>query len=187
MSQRNGVYKGLVVEPRDPKGRGRVRVSVPEFDEEVWARRATLDAGDRRGTWFVPDAGDEVLVAFANGDARNPVIVGALWGSTQRPPESNPERTLVRTKHGATVVLDDGTGEVEVSDLHGNTVKLAADGVTVHSASRLTVKASIVEVEAGTLKFDAAISEFSGLVQCDSLVTNSVVSSSYSPGAGNIS
>jgi len=186
MSQRNAVYRGVVVEPRDPKRRGRVRVSVPEFGEEVWARRATLDAGHERGTWFVPDAGDEVLVAFENGDRRNPVIIGAVWGSTQRPPESKPERTLVRTKHGATVILDDGTGGLEVSDLHGNVVKLAADGVTIHSASRLTLKASIVELEAGTLKVDAAVSELSGLLKCDSLLTNSVVSSSYTPGAGNI-
>jgi phage baseplate assembly protein V len=187
MSQRNAVYKGVVVEPRDPKKRGRVRVSVPEFGEEVWARRATLDAGHQRGTWFVPDAGDEVLVAFENGERRNPVVIGALWGSTQRPPESNPERTLVRTKHGATVILDDGTGGLEVSDLHGNVVKLAADGVTVTSASKLRIRASIVELEAGAVHIDAAVSKFSGLVQCDSLVTNSVVSSSYSPGAGNVS
>lgn len=186
MSQRNGVYKGVVVEPRDPKRRGRVRVSVPEFDEEVWARRATLDAGDGRGTWFVPDPGDEVLVVFESGDRRSPVVIGALWGSTQRPPESNPGRTLVRTKHGATVILDDGAGGLEVSDLHGNIVRLAADGVTVSSASRLTVKASIVEIEAGILKVNAAVSEFSGLVQCDALAAQSVVASSYTPGAGNV-
>jgi phage baseplate assembly protein V len=186
VSQRNAVYKGVVVEPRDPKRRGRVRVSVPELDEEVWARRATLDAGDERGTWFVPDAGDEVLVAFANGDRRSPVVVGALWSSTQRPPESKPDRALIRTKHGATVVLDDGAGGIEVSDLHGNTVKLAADGVTVTSASRLRVKASIVEIEAGTLKVDAAVSEFSGLVQCDTLAAESVITSSRTPGAGNV-
>jgi phage baseplate assembly protein V len=186
VSQRNAVYRGVVVEPRDQKRRGRVRVTVPELDEEVWARRATLDAGNERGTWFVPDAGDEVLVAFENGDRRKPVVIGALWSSTQRPPESKPDRVLVRTKHGATVVLDDGAGGIEVTDLHGNTVKLAADGVTVTSASRLTVKASIVELEAGTVKVNAAVSEFSGLVKCDSLLTNSVVSSSYTPGAGNI-
>jgi phage baseplate assembly protein V len=185
MSHRNAVYKGVVVEPRDPKRRGRVRVSVPELDNEVWARRATLDAGHERGTWFVPDAGDEVLVAFENGDARKPIVIGALWGSTQKPPESKPDRTLVRTKHGATVILDDGIGGVEVSDLHGNVVKLTADGITVHSASRLTVRASIVELEAGTLKVNAAVSEFSGLVQCDALVTNSVVSPSFTTGAGN--
>jgi phage baseplate assembly protein V len=186
MSQRNAVYRGVVVEPRDPKRRGRVRVSVPELDEELWARRATLDAGDERGTWFVPDAGDEVLVAFENGDRRKPIVIGALWSATQRPPESKPQRTLVRTKHGATVIVDDGAGGIEVSDLHGNTVKLAADGVTVTSASKLRVRASIVELEAGALHVDAAVSKFSGLVQCDSLVTNSVVSSSHTPGAGNV-
>ena len=185
MSEKNAVYKGVVVEPRDPKRRGRLRVFVPELGNEVWARRATLDAGHERGTWFVPEEGDEVLVAFENGDPRKPIVIGALWGSTQKPPESKPERTLVRTKNGATVILDDGTGGVEVSDLHGNVVKLAADGITVHSASRLTVKASIVELEAGTLKVNAAVSEFSGIVKCDSLLTNSVVSSSYTPGAGN--
>jgi phage baseplate assembly protein V len=185
MSQRNAVYSGVVVEPRDPKRRGRVRVSVPELDEEVWARRATLDAGHERGTWFVPDGGDEVLVAFENGDPRKPVVVGALWGSTQRPPENKPDRALVRTKHGATVVLDDGAGGIEVSDLHGNTVKLAAEGVTVTSASKLRVKASIVEIEAGALKVDAAVSEFSGVVQCDALAAESVVASGYTPGSGN--
>ena len=185
MSQRNAVYSGVVVEPRDPKRRDRVRVSVPELDEEVWARRATLDAGHERGTWFVPDGGDEVLVAFENGDRRKPVVVGALWGSTQRPPENKPDRALVRTKHGATVVLDDGAGGIEVSDLHGNTVKLAADGVTVTSASKLRLKASIVEIEAGALKVDAAVSEFSGVVQCDALAAESVVASGYTPGSGN--
>ncbi len=33
---------------------------------------------------------------------------------------------------------------------------------------------------------DAAISQFSGVVHCDTLITNSVVSPSYTPGAGNI-
>ena len=44
MSEKNAVYKGVVVEPRDPKRRGRLRVFVPELGSEVWARRATLDA-----------------------------------------------------------------------------------------------------------------------------------------------
>src|SRR4029453_4942150 len=152
MSDKNAVYKGVVVEPSDPKRRGRLRVFVPELGNEVWARRATPEAGHERRPWFVPHEGDEVLAAFENGDPRKPIVIGALWGSTQKPPESKPERTLVRTKHGATVTLDGGPGGGGGSDLDGNVVKLAADGITVHSASRLTVKASIVELEAGTLK-----------------------------------
>jgi hypothetical protein len=33
---------------------------------------------------------------------------------------------------------------------------------------------------------NAAISKFSGIVQCDVLISNSVVSQDYTPGAGNI-
>ena len=181
MSERNAVYRGIVVEGRDPKGHGRVQVSLPDFDERVWAPRATLDAGDGRGTWFVPAAGDEVLVAFEHGDARRPVVIGSLWSSGQRPPESDPERTLVRSAHGATAVLDDGAGSIEVSDLHGNVVTLSAGGVTIKSASKVKVTASMIEIEAGTIRVDAAVSEFSGLVQCDALTANSIVG----PGAGN--
>ena len=177
MSNRNAVYRGFVVEGRDSKGHGRVQVSLPDFDEQVWAARATLDAGDGRGTWFVPASGDEVLVAFENGDARRPVVIGSLWSSDQKPPESDPKRTLVRTAHGATAVLDDGSGAIEVSDLHGNVVTLAAGGVTIKSASKVKLTASMIEIEAGTIRVNAAVSEFSGLVQCDALTTNSVVTS----------
>jgi phage baseplate assembly protein V len=186
MSQRNAVYGGVVVKARDSRGLGRVRVSLPAFGEEVWAKRATLAAGDRRGSWFVPDAGDEVLVAFESGDPRRPIVVGALWNATQRPPESNPERTVLRTKHGTTIVFDDGAGAVEVADTNGNSVTLASNGITVTCAAKVTVSASTVEISAGMVKVDAGIARFSGVVQCDTLIANSVVSSSYTPGQGNV-
>ena len=49
MSQRNAVYPATVLQSRDPRGLGRLQVSVPAFDQKVWARRATLLAGERRG------------------------------------------------------------------------------------------------------------------------------------------
>jgi phage baseplate assembly protein V len=186
MNQRNAVYTGVVVQPRDPRRLGRVKVALPELDEEVWARRATLAAGDCGGTWFQPDAGDEVLVAFEGGNPRRPIVVGALWNDKQRPPENTPERTLLRTKHGATIVFDDGTGSVEVTDSNGNAVALTPTGITITAAAKVTVSASQVEVDAGMLEVNAGMSSFSGVLRCDSLVTNSVVSSSYTPGAGNI-
>jgi phage baseplate assembly protein V len=187
MSQRNAVYTGVVVTSRDPRGLGRVKVSVPAFEEERWARRASPAAGDRRGTWFVPDAGDEVLVAFEGGDLRRPVVVGALWNAKQRPPESNPERAVLKTKHGATIVLDDSASTVEVSDANGNLVTLTPSGITITAAGNVTVSgAAKVEIEAGLVEVNAGMASFSGLVRCDSLITNSVVSSSYTPGTGNI-
>ena len=186
MSQRNAVYSGVVVTSRDPRGLGRVKVSLPVFEEERWARRASPAAGDRRGAWFVPDPGDEVLVAFEGGDARRPVVVGALWNGNARPPESNPERAVLKTKHGATIVVDDGSGAIEVSDPNGNESRLTPASVVVTCAAKLTVSASQVEVNAGLVEVNTGMATFSGVVKCDSLITNSVVSSSYTPGVGNI-
>ena len=186
MSQRNAVYRGTVLQPRDPSGLGRLQVRLQAFDEEVWARRATLAAGSRRGTWFVPDAGDEVLVAFESGNARRPYVVAALWNGKQRPPENDPERTLIRTKHGVTIVLDDGVGSVEVQDANGNAVKLEANGVTVTASARLKVSASTIEIDAGQIEINASMARFAGVVECDTLITNSVVAASYTPGVGNV-
>ena len=186
MSQRNAVYRGTVVQSRDPSRLGRLQVRVPAFDEELWARRATLAAGSRLGTWFAPDAGDEVLVAFESGNPRRPYVVGALWNGKQRPPESDPERTLIRTKHGVTIVLDNGNGSVEIEDANGNAVQLESSGVTVTAAGNVKVAASTVEIDAGKIEVNASMARFAGVVQCDTLITNSVVASSYTPGVGNV-
>jgi TATA-box binding protein (TBP) (component of TFIID and TFIIIB) len=63
---------------------------------------------------------------------------------------------------------------------------LRSGEVIVTGAASVKVSASTVKVTAGMLDVTAAMSRFSGVVRCDSLVTNSVVSASYTPGAGNV-
>jgi hypothetical protein len=50
----------------------------------------------------------------------------------------------------------------------------------------VTVSAAKVDVSAGMVTVDAGMSKFSGVVKCDTLIATSVVSTSYTPGAGNI-
>ena len=78
---RLGVWRALVVEGSDPEGAGRVRVKLPAevAEGEVWARLAI---------WFRPQPEDEVLIAFEGGDIRQPVVIGALWSSSDSPPAS---------------------------------------------------------------------------------------------------
>ena len=109
-----GVRTARVVNNIDPTGGGRIEIAVATKSGKqrasVWARRATLSAGDRRGTWFLPEVGDEVLVAFEQGDAARPIVVGALWSAGAAPPESGPEqaeRTTIRTRSGAVIRVDD--------------------------------------------------------------------------------
>ena len=68
-----GAFPALVTDIKDPDGQGRVKVSLPWSADtagasyENWARLATFMAGKNRGSWFIPDVSDEVLVVFENG------------------------------------------------------------------------------------------------------------------------
>jgi hypothetical protein len=96
------------------------------------------------------------------------------------------EKFIVETPGGQKITLKDGPGSVEIVDSNGNSVKLETSGITVTAAAKVTVNASTVEVSAGMVTVNAGMSKFSGVVQCDTLISNSVVSASYTPGAGNI-
>jgi uncharacterized protein involved in type VI secretion and phage assembly len=213
-----GVFPATVTDIKDPDSQGRVKITLPWMPDasaaryEAWARVATLFGGNNRGSWFIPDVDDEVLVAFELGDPRRPYVMGGLWNGKDSPPDTmdgggRNARTMLRSRNGVKVTLDDtdgqeqliletpggqkvtlkdGPGSVEIVDSNGNSVKLATDGITVNSSAQVTVKASKVSVSAGLVTVDAGMSRFSGVVQADSIITNSIASASYTPGAGNI-
>ena len=213
----HGGYLAEVISLDDPDNRTRVQVRLYNFDGvdghdgPIWARVATPFAGDNRGTFFLPDVGDEVLVTFVNGDPRHPIVVGGLWNGNSTPPEtiSNGRNQLkvIRSKNGVKVTLDDqdgqeqfiaetpggqkvtlkdGPGAITIEDSNGNSVKLEAAGITITASAKVTVNASQVSVSAGMVQVDAAMSKFSGVVKCDTLIATTVVASTYTPGAGNI-
>lgn len=206
-----GVYTGVVVDVQDPDGQGRVKVRLPWVGENdgqqatAWARLATLMAGGDRGTWFVPAVDDEVLVAFVAGDPRHPVVTGALWNGRDAPPESmdadNTRRTI-QTRTGHVLRFDEaaGGGKIELltagghrlvlDDAAGGTITVAHSGgstleMDVAGNIKLTANANVA-VTASMVTVDAPMSRFSGVVQADTVITNSVVSASYTPGAGNV-
>lgn len=199
----------------DNRNRVQVRLynadGIAAHDGPVWARVAALGAGRDRGAFILPDVGDEVLVVFVQGDARWPVIVGGLWNGDDAPPETisggENRRKVLRSKNGVTVTLDDlegqesflvetpggqsltlqdGPGSVTLEDSNGNTITMDAGGVTVNSSATVTVSAAQVQVTAGMVTVDAGMSRFSGVVQADTVITNTIVATTYTPGAGNI-
>jgi phage baseplate assembly protein gpV len=92
----------------------------------------------------------------------------------------------VRTPGGLEVHLDDATGRVTITNGQGSTIRLDTTGVVIEGAARVAVNASQVKISAGMVEVDAGMAKFSGVVQCDTLIANSVVAASYTPGAGNI-
>jgi uncharacterized protein involved in type VI secretion and phage assembly len=126
----DGVAVAKVTNNVDPEARGRVKLSFPWFSDDYesdWTRCATPMAGSGVGTYFLPDVGDEVLVAFTQGDFNAPVVLGGLWNGVARPPLTVPNpRNLVRlikTKAGHTITIDELQGIV-IKDQAGNTITL---------------------------------------------------------------
>ena len=108
------VVIGLVTNNQDPEGMGRVKVTFPWLssdDESNWARVAAPMAGNNRGTYFLPEVGDEVLVAFDHGDVRLPYVLGALWNGQDAPPRDNSDgkntERVIRSRAGHELVFND--------------------------------------------------------------------------------
>jgi uncharacterized protein involved in type VI secretion and phage assembly len=217
-----GAYSALVKDVRDPDGQGRVKVALPwapdpvpaskQKNYEAWARVASMMGGNNRGSWFIPDVNDEVLVIFLGGDPRHPFVVGGMWNGSDAPPETmdgpgknylktlrsrngvkitlddhdGSEQLKLETPAGQKVTLKDGGAAVWIEDSNGNSVKLETGGITVNASAKVTITASQVAVSAGMVSVDAGTSTFSGLLKADSILTNSIISASYTPGAGNI-
>ena len=214
-----GVFPASVVDIKDPDGMGRVKITLPWSPDtgndryEVWARVGTLMGGNNRGSWFIPDPNDEVLVGFEGGDPRRPYVLGGLWNGRDNPPETmdgagknfkkiirsrngvkvtlddqdGQEKFIVETPGGQSLTLQDGPGSVEIVDSNGNSIKMETSGITVNASAQVTINAgAAVKVSAGMVSVNAGMSTFSGVVQCDTLISNTVISATYTPGAGNI-
>jgi uncharacterized protein involved in type VI secretion and phage assembly len=214
----HGVYPALVTDIKDPDKQGRVKVKLPWSPDaagascELWARLATMMGGNSRGTWFIPDVDDEVLVAFEGGHVFRAYVVGALWNGQDAPPETmdgagnnykkvvcsrngvkltlddqdGQEQMILETPGGQKITLKDGPGAVTIEDSNGNSVKLESAGITIIASAKVTVQASQVSVSASMVSVDAGMSSFSGVVKADTVICNSIISASYTPGAGNI-
>ena len=123
-----GVAPGIVTNNQDSEGLGRVKIRFPwlsDDNETNWVRVATLMAGSGRGAFFLPEVGDEVLVAFEHGDINQPYVIGALWNGVASPPETNSDGKnnirKIRSRSGHEIIFnDDDTSQQEKIEIHTN-------------------------------------------------------------------
>jgi len=159
MSQINGVVIGLVTNVNDPEKNGRVKVHFPWLDDQHetdWIRIATMMGGNGRGSFFMPEVTDEVLVAFDHGDARFPYVVGFMWNGQDKTPSKDTRLRVIRSVNGHEIRLYDppvengDQGYIRIQYARGdgavNILELANGGITLNSDSAIQINAPRVMI-----------------------------------------
>jgi uncharacterized protein involved in type VI secretion and phage assembly len=130
--------------------------------------------GDRVDRWTIVGKAGTRIAIVEDGSARETITFETPGGVSGE----------LTDRNGGTIRLQANTKlELEVA---GNTITIDTSSIRIQASSEVSVQAGQVKVEAGLVTVNAGMSRFSGVVQCDTLIASSVVSSSYTPGAGNV-
>ena len=92
----------------------------------------------------------------------------------------------IRTPQGHRITITDGNGGEIAIERGGQSVTLTSSEININASGPVNVTASKVGISAATVNVDAGMSKFSGVVQADTFISNAVVGTSYTPGAGNV-
>jgi uncharacterized protein involved in type VI secretion and phage assembly len=174
----NSIVVGVVTNNRDPEETGRVRLSLPSLSdvETFWAPVAVLAGGKERGVSMLPMPGEQVLVAFENGDPSHPYVIGSLFNGKDKPGEElafvdgsfalkSDHKALLHTKEDMSLHVDKGKLDIKVDngditetvkgqgggytgDFQGAYKLKATQSITVESTQSVTIKAPSITVDA---------------------------------------
>jgi uncharacterized protein involved in type VI secretion and phage assembly len=206
-----GVYPAIVTNIVDDERKGRIELRFPTFgtdgdrDVRAWATVCSPYADADQGLQIIPEVGSQVVVGFEGGNLRRPYVLGAAWhGAAKQPrsPESannvrvlrsrehseiefddtpGGEKISITTQRGHRVVLDSGAMSITIRHLSGSEITLDALGqIQIHANLKVDVTAPLVNVT-------APMSTFTGVVKCQTLISDAfVISPAYTPGVGNL-
>jgi len=163
-----GLHIGIVTQlESDPDGEDRILVKIPVINNDedgIWCRVSTLDAGDKRGTFFRPEISDEVIVGFINNDPRHAVVLGMLNSSAKPAPltaaDDNHEKGYVsrsemkmifnddkksfslETPAGNKFIITEDEKKIHLEDQNGNKITMNEDGIKLESIKDIILKAA---------------------------------------------
>lgn len=165
----HGIQIGTVKKlSSDPDGANRIQVTLPspsDTSADVWARYTNFYATNTAGSGFMPEIGDEVAVAFFDGDPRFPLILGSLYGSKNASPntpsddnnyiksivtkaklkltmDDEKKAIIIETPGGNKITFSDDSKSIELADQNSNSIKMSSSGIELKSAKDIKLTAT---------------------------------------------
>lgn len=154
-----------VVDNNDPKNLGRVKVQFiwqqledhPNDKTSGWIRIQHPDAGSsdilpgNRGFFFVPEAGDQVMVSYEYGDPNRPFVTGSMYHSnnTSGIADNNKVKSIT-TRSGSTLTIDDDAHTILLCTSKANQIFIDEQNgsIAITSAEEVNVTTKNVNIDA---------------------------------------
>jgi type VI secretion system secreted protein VgrG len=126
----NGTQTAVVTGPAGEEiytdEHGRVKVQFHwdregQYDENssCWVRVSQNWAGKNWGAFFLPRIGQEVIVSFFEGDPDRPIVTGAVYNGTNKPPYPLPAKKTKSTMKSDSSLGGGGFNEIRFEDKKG--------------------------------------------------------------------
>ncbi|MBC9798190.1 type VI secretion system Vgr family protein [Sinomicrobium weinanense] len=141
----------VVTDNNDPRGLGRVKVRFHWDYESPWIRMVQPHGGGNKGFYFVPEKGEEVLVAFEGGNAEKPYITGTMYNGSQKSGYATAGNDLkvIHSRSGTKIKMNDAEGSIFIEDPSGNTWFMDGQGnIEVTAPETISLNGKNVDISA---------------------------------------
>jgi phage baseplate assembly protein V len=158
MTTQGGTMGGLTPATVSKVGEGEhlgcVQVTLPWSREvrQQWLPIASPMAGADRGWFVMPVEGDEVLVAFDQGQFDHGYVLGFLWNKQHQPPSPDPRQRMFRSANGHCIRFvdsppkDGDLGSLVIEDAHRNTIVMTNTHITITARGAVVIDAPMVTI-----------------------------------------
>ena len=158
-----------VISNADPSGLGRVQVAFAWQKENgantPWIRMINPHSGGGKGFYFIPEVGEEVLVAFEGGNAEKPFVLGAMYNGAAASGYAASENAVkaIHTRSGHIIKFTEDES-IEITDKSGNLIQFDTVGsnITITAPETVTINAKNIVMNADENIYSSAGKNITG-------------------------
>lgn len=165
----HGPLFGVVSDNNDPENLARVKVALDMWGENIITNWIPV-LNFYGGAFFIPEVGDQVIVAFTDDSSDHGIVLGGVWDNAHMPPETGENTAsdlnqdgennlrFIKSRSGHQIILDDKAGEEKIQIITGEgttrfefkkadeTVNIETDvDINISATKKVTIEAEEVE------------------------------------------